>query len=132
MTSASILVVLIVAIAIGGLTGMVLGDSVNVFLLTLAAGFLGVIAAAIARNYVLVRLAGSGPDDSGIPGLVIIFSIVASIAGSLAAEDIGESILHLSPAMLGAFAGLLSAVLMIMLMVTYHMNPDKPSNRPYS
>ena len=132
MTSASILVVLIVAIMIGGITGMVLGGSVSVFVLVLAAGFLGVIAAAIARNYVLVRMAGSGPDDSGIPGVIVIFSAVASIAGSLAAEDIGESILQLSPAMLGAFAGLLSAVLMVMLMVTYHMNPDKPGNRPFS
>lgn len=132
MTSASILVVLIVATVIGGLTGMVLGVSVNVFILALAAGFLGVIAAAIARNYVLVRMAGSGPDDSGIPAAIVIFSAVASIAGSLAAEDISEEILHLSPGMIGAFAGLLSSVLMVMLMVTYHMNPDKPGNRPFS
>jgi len=129
MTSASILIVLIVATIVGALTGMVLADSVSVFALGLAAGFLGVIAAAIVRNYVLVRLASAGPDDSGIPGLVVIFSLVSSIAGSLAAEDIGESVLHLSDAMIGAFAGLLSAVLMIMLMVTYHMNPDKRGNR---
>ena len=129
MTSASILIVLIVATIVGSLTGMVLADSVSVFALGLAAGFLGVIAAAIVRNYVLVRLASAGPDDSGIPGLVVIFSLVSSIAGSLAAEDIGESVLHLSDAMIGAFAGLLSAVLMIMLMVTYHMNPDKRGNR---
>jgi len=38
MTSASILVVLIVAIVIGGMTGMVLGGSVSVFALALAAG----------------------------------------------------------------------------------------------
>jgi len=129
MTSASILIVLIVATIVGALTGMVLADSVSVFALGLAAGFLGVIAAAIVRNYVLVRLASAGPDDSGIPGLVVIFSLVSSIAGSLAAEDIGESVLHLSDAMIGAFAGLLSDVLMIMLMVTYHMNPDKRGNR---
>ena len=130
MTSASILIVLIVATVVGALTGMVLGDSVSVFALGLAAGFLGVIAAAIVRNYVLVRVASAGPDDSGIPGLVVIFSLVSSIAGSLAAEEIGERVLHLSTAMLGAFAGLLSAVLMSMLMVTYHMNPDKQGNRP--
>jgi hypothetical protein len=130
MTSASILIVLIVAIIIGGATGVVLGGSVDIIVLGLVAGFLGVIGAAIARNYVLVRMAGSGPDDSGIPGLIIVFSVVASIAGALAAEDIGESVLHLSPGMLGAFAGLLSSVLMVMLMVAYHMNPDKPGNRP--
>jgi hypothetical protein len=111
---------------------MVLGGSVSVFALALAAGFVGVIAAAIVRNYVLVRMASSGPDDSGIPGVIIVFSAVASIAGSLAAEDISESVLQLPPAMLGVFAGLLSGVLMTMLMVTYHMNPDKPGNRPFS
>jgi hypothetical protein len=132
MTSASILVVLIVAIVIGGITGMVLGGSVSVFVLALLSGFLAVIAAAVARNYVLVRIAGSGPDDSGIPVVIVVFAAVASIAGSLAAEDIGESVLHLSPAMLGAFAGLISSVLMVMLMATYHMNPDKPGNRRFS
>ena len=132
MTTASVLIVMIVATAVGGVIGMVLGGSVNVFVLATAAGFLGVLAAAIVRNYVLVRMAQSGPDDSGVPALVIVFSAVASIAGSLAAEEISEELLQFPPALLGAFAGLLSSVLMIMLMVTYHMNPDKPSNRPFS
>jgi hypothetical protein len=132
MTSASLLIVMIVATAVGGLTGMVLGDTVNAFFLAIAAGFVGVIAASIARNYILVRLARSGPDDSGIPGLIVVFSVVASIAGSLAAEEISDELLQFPPGLLGAFAGLLSSVLMIMLMVTYHMNPDKPSNRPFS
>jgi tellurite resistance protein TehA-like permease len=132
MTTASVLIVMIVATAVGGVIGMVLGGSVNVFVLATAAGFLGVLAAAIVRNYVLVRMAQSGPDDSGIPAVVIVFSAVASIAGSLAAEEISEELLQFPPALLGAFAGLLSSVLMIMLMVTYHMNPDKPSNRPFS
>ncbi len=132
MTTASILIVMIVATAVGGLIGMVVAGSVNVFVLATAAGFLGVLAAAIVRNYVLVRMAQSGPDDSGIPAVVIVFSAVASIAGSLAAHEISENLLQFPPALLGAFAGLLSSVLMIMLMVTYHMNPDKPSNRPFS
>ena len=129
MTSASVLIVLIVATVVGGLTGIVLENISSLFLLGLAAGFLGVIAAAVARNYVLVRVAGSGPDDSRIPGVVVVFSLVASIAGSLAAEDIGEFVLHLSSGMIGAFAGLLSAVLMIMLMVTYHLDRDKTANQ---
>ena len=79
-----------------------------------------------------MSIAKSGPDDSGIPGLVVIFSLVASFAGSLAAEDISERVLQLPPGLLGALAALISGVLMIMLMVTYHMNPDKPSNRRYS
>lgn len=132
MTSASALIVLIVATVVGGVVGLVLGDSGNLFVLALVAGFLGVIAAAIARNYVLVRLANAGPDDSGIPVLVIVFAAVSSVAGSLAAEDIGEYVLHLPGGLLGAFSGLLSAVLMIMLMVTYHMYPDKPGKKPFN
>jgi len=77
-------------------------------------------------------MAQSGPDDSGVPALVVVFSAVASIAGSLAAEEISEELLQFPPALLGAFGGLLSSVLMIMLMGTYHINPDKPSNRPFS
>jgi hypothetical protein len=129
MTSANILIVLIVATIVGGLVGVMLDSSVSVFTLALAAGFLGIIAAAVVRNYVLVKLASSGPDVSGVPSLVVVFSLVASIAGSLAAEDISETILHLDAGVLGAFAALLSSVLMVLLMVTYHMNPDKPSNR---
>ncbi len=132
MTSASILVVLIVAIVIGGITGLALGGSVSVFVLAFAAGFIGVVTAGIVRNYVLVRIVGSGPNDSGIPSLIVVFAAVASVAGSLAAEDISESLLHLSPAMVGAFVGLISSVLMVMLMVAYHMNSDKPGNRPFS
>ena len=132
MTTASVLIVMIVATVVGGVIGMVLGGSVNVFVLAIAAGFLGVIAAAIVRNYILVRVAHSGPDDSGIPAIIVVFSLVASVAGSLAAEELSDEVLQFPPALLGAFAGLLSSVLMVMLMVTYHMNPDKPGNRPFS
>ena len=132
MTTASVLIVMIVATVVGGIIGMVLGGSVNVFVLAITAGFLGVIASAIVRNYILVRVAQSGPDDSGIPAIIVVFSLVASVAGSLAAEELSDEILQFPPALLGAFAGLLSSVLMVMLMVTYHMNPDKPGNRPFS
>jgi len=107
---------------------MALSETVTVFVLGLAGGFLGVTGAAIVRNCILVRLGSWGSGDSGIPGLIVVFSLVASIAGSLAAEDIGESILHLPPAMIGGFAGLLSAILMVMLMTAYHMSPDKSRN----
>ena len=132
MTTASVLIVMIVATVVGGVIGMVLGGTLNVFVLAITAGFLGVIAAAIVRNYILVRVAQSGPDDSGIPAIIIVFSLVASVAGSLAAEELSDEVLQFPPALLGAFAGLLSSVLMVMLMVTYHMNPDKPGNRPFS
>ena len=130
MTSASLLIVLIVTTIVGGATGLVLGTLLPEMILALVAGFLGVITAAIVRNFIMVRVALVGPDDSGIPTVVVTFSIVASIAGSLAAHEITETLVIVSPTFLGALAGLISSVLTAMLMVTYHMFPDKPSNLP--
>ena len=127
MIEASLLVVTIVALLVGGLTGIVLGTTISGIAVALAAGFLGVIAATIARNVLVRRAMRVGPDDSGLPVVVIVFSVVASIAGSLAAAEITETI-PISTGMLGALSGLLSGMLMAMLMITYHMNPDKRRN----
>ena len=57
--------------------------------------------------------------------MLIVNAAIASIAGSLAAHDLmGFVGAQTSPALLGALAGLLSAVLMALLMITYHSNPD--------
>jgi hypothetical protein len=130
MTSASLIIVLFVTTVVGAITGLALGTSVPEMVLALAAGFLGVVASALVRNFVMVRVAKAGPDDSGIPLVIIVFSIVASIAGSLAAHEITETLVIISTTFLGALAGLISSVLMAMLMVTYHMFPDKPGNLP--
>ena len=82
MTSAMSLMVLVVAMIIGGLTGLLLGGSLSDFFVALAAGFLGVVGAAFARNYAAVHIIGSGYDDSRIPGLIIVYSAVASLLGS--------------------------------------------------
>jgi hypothetical protein len=129
VVSAGLLIVIIVSIIVGGLTGMALGSLLSGTVLAIIAGFLAVIASVAVRNLLMVRGAGAGPDDSGLPGLIIVFAIIASLAGSLSAEEITEHLLHLSQGMRGALAGLLSGVLMAMLMITYHMNPDKRSNR---
>ena len=129
MISASLLIVIVVAIIVGGLTGMVLGSSLSGIMLAVVAGLLSVIASIAVRNFIMVRGARTGPDDSGLPSLVIVFAIVASLAGGLAADEITSKVVELSQGMRGAFAGLLSAILMAMLMITYHMNPDKRGNR---
>src|SRR5215467_9225964 len=125
VVSASLLVVIIVSIIVGGLTGIALGNVLSGTALAIVAGFLAVIASVAVRNLLMVRGAGAGPDESGLPGLVIVFAIVASLAGSLSAEEITEKVVDLSQGMRGALAGLLSAILMAMLMITYRMNPHK-------
>ena len=128
MAEANVIVVLLVSTIVGGIVGVALGDVLSGLSLAVAAGFLGVIAAAIARNNVMTRWNKAGPDDSGIPMVIIVFSVVASLAGSMTAMEITRD-LTLRSGMIGILAGLISSVLMCMLMVTYHMNPDKRRNR---
>jgi ABC-type uncharacterized transport system permease subunit len=55
--------------------------------------------------------------------VLVVNAAIASIAGSLAAHDLAGIIADPpSSVIIGAFAGLLSAVLMAMLMITYHTN----------
>jgi uncharacterized membrane protein YeaQ/YmgE (transglycosylase-associated protein family) len=55
MTSASLLIVLIIGIIVGALTGLALGGSVGELPLTVIAGLLGTIIAAVVRNMIMVR-----------------------------------------------------------------------------
>lgn len=58
--------------------------------------------------------------------MLVINAAIASVAGSLAAHDlIGFVGAQTSPGLLGALAGLLSAVLMALLMITYHAHPSR-------
>lgn len=126
--SASIITLVIVAMAIGAGTGLI-ADAVGLGTrgIALVSGFVATIVASIARYTLVFMGAGAGADDRRVPMVVIVSAAVASIAGSLAAHDIAGSQFGLQvPALLGMFAGLLSAVLMAMLMITYHTNP-RPS-----
>ena len=126
MTSASLLIVIIVGTAVGALIGLAIGGGLDPLYLAIAAGFLGTIVGAIARNMIMVRGSGSGPDDSRTPTLVVVYSAVASLAGSAAAVEIARrSDLAGSSVWIGALAGLFSAILLAMLMITYHTNPGE-------
>jgi tellurite resistance protein TehA-like permease len=125
MTSASLLIVLIVGTVIGALTGLLLGGSLEALYLAIVAGFIGTIIAAIARNYIMVRGSGVGPDDSRTPVLVIVYSAVASLAGSSAAIEVTRLSEVSSAVWIGTLAGLFSSILLAMLMITYHTNPGE-------
>lgn len=126
MTSAKLLIVLVIGTAVGAVTGLAVGTSLGGLSLAVLAGFLGTILGAIARNLILSRGAGVGPDDSRTPVLVIVFAAVASLAAGAAALEVAQrSDLSDSPVWIGTLAGLFAAILMAMLMITYYTNPGE-------
>jgi hypothetical protein len=133
MTSASLLIVLIVGTAVGALTGLAAGSfSLGALTVALLAGFLGTTIGAAVRNFILARGAGVGPDDSRTPLLVIVYAVIASLAASAAAVELAQrSDLGDSRIWVGTLAGLIAAILMSMLLIMYHTKPgDMPTLRP--
>ena len=87
MTSANLLIVILVGAVVGALVGLALGGALTGFYLAVVAGFLATVIAGVARNEIMKR-AGAGPDDSKIPNLVLIYSAVASLGGSSLADEV--------------------------------------------
>ena len=122
MTSARLLLVLFVGTVVGALTGLVVGGGFGLTYLAILAGFLGCLTAVIVRN-----LVGLGPDDTKTPWVVTIYAIIASLAGSLAAKEVADFSLITAPGGIGGLAGLFAAMLLAMLLITYHTKPgDSP------
>ncbi len=126
MTSAGLLIVLVIGMAVGALTGLGIGSFLGALSVAIIAGFLGTVLGAVVRNFIIARGAGVGPDDSRTPLTVIIYAAIASLAASAAALEIAQrSDLGDSPVWIGTLAGLFAAILMAMLMITYHTNPGE-------
>jgi hypothetical protein len=128
MTSANLLIVVLVGAVVGAVVGLALGGALTGFYLAVVAGFLGTIVAGVARNEIMKR-SGAGPDDSQIPNLVLIYSAVASLGGSSLADELARLGGMDSPVWLGTLAGLFSCILLAMLMITYYLNPE--TGKPY-
>lgn len=127
VTTASLLVVLLVSTALGALTGLLLDGHLSPLLVAALAGLAGTIGAAIIRNTLLVDAWGAaGIEDPGTPAIVVTYAAIASLAGSLAADRLGLLIGWMPAIVLGSLSGLLSAVLFGLLMVTYRINPNEP------
>ena len=101
---------------------MALGGTLTGFYLAAVAGFLGTVIAGVARNEIMKR-SGTGPDDSKVPNLVLVYSAVASLGGSSLADEVVRISGIDSPVWLGMLAGLFSCILLAMLMITYYTNP---------
>jgi hypothetical protein len=124
MTSANLLIVLLVGTVVGALVGLGLGGLfANQWYLAIVAGFLGTIIAGIVRDFIARRGGGLGPDSSRTPVLVLVYSAIASLAGSSAAMEVAQQSHVTASAWVGTLAGLFSAILMAMLMITYHTQP---------
>jgi hypothetical protein len=125
VTSASLIVVILVAAAVGAVTGGLLDQiGMDRTLLAIIAGFVATSVAVVARNVLINRITGAGPDDSKIPMVVIVFILVSSLAGSLAGHEVIDDYREFySGIWIGTIAGLLSSVIMSMLMITYYINP---------
>jgi hypothetical protein len=127
MTSADLLIVLVVGTAVGALAGLAIGTDIGPLWVAVIAGFLGTIIGAIVRNFIISRGVGRRPDDASTPILVIIYAVIASLAGSTAALEISQqSDLADAPVWIGTLAGLFSAILMALLMIVYHTHPGEP------
>jgi hypothetical protein len=118
MLQAALLVILIVSVVVGGISGLALGGIMGGLPLALAASLLSLAAAWIAHELFVNR----GAVRPRRPMRVIAFSVVTSLIGSLSAIELTRD-LALRPGMTGAIAGLLAAVMMIMLLICYGWRP---------
>jgi hypothetical protein len=126
MTSANLLIVLLVGTVVGALAGLGLGDFFsNPWYLALVAGFLGTIVAALVRDFIVRRGGALGPDSSRIPALVLVYAVIASLAGSSAATEVAQQSDMTASVWVGTLAGLFSSILMSMLMIAYFTHPGE-------
>lgn len=120
MTSANLLVVLIVGTIVGALTGLVIDVGPSPLYVAFVAGIAAVIVASIARHFIL------GPFGTRTPALVVVYGVVTSLAASALAMEIARlSGLETSPVWIGTLAGLFSVIFMAMLLITYHAQPGE-------
>jgi hypothetical protein len=126
MTSANLLIVLLVGTVVGALAGLGLGDFFsNQWYLALVAGFIGTIVAALVRDFIVRRGGALGPDSSRIPALVLVYAVIASLAGSSAATEVAQQSDMTASVWVGTLAGLFSSILMSMLMIVYFTHPGE-------
>jgi len=124
VTSANLLLVILIGTVVGAVVGLGLGGIPNRLWLGIVSGFLATITAAGVREF-LIRRGLLGPKGATLPGMVILYAAIASIAGSAGAVEIDQASGFSSPVWIGALAGLFSTILMALLMITYHMVPGE-------
>lgn len=130
-TSASLIIVILIGAAVGAATGGFLeGVVVNKAWLAIISGFVATVIAGIIRNALIHGVSGAGPDASKVPGVVLTFAIIASLAGSLAAHEILDDYPDIyegatSGIWLGTVSGIFSCIIMAMMMITFYLHPRR-------
>jgi hypothetical protein len=125
MTTANLIVVLLVGTVVGALVGLGLGGLItDPLYLGIVSGFVATIVAGMIRNLLVTRGA-LGPKGSPLPVVVLLYAVIASIAGSAGAVEIDQATGLTSPVLIGTLAGLFSAILTALLMITYFMHPGE-------
>ena len=124
ITTVSLLVFIVVGTAVGALVGLFVSPIAHGQVLAIVAGLVGTIVATIARNVLVFWEIGAGPDEAAIPWVVLLYGVIASLAGSLAGYEIAALYEELLPLIIGGLAGLLSSILMGLIMIAYHMPKD--------
>jgi hypothetical protein len=120
VTTVSLLVVILVGTAVGAVIGLLLRGSIaHGVVLAVIAGLAATLVATLARNFLVSRKIGVGPDDVAVPTVILIYGLIASIAGSLAGLELARLLHEPFPVWTGALAGLFSSILMALLMIAY-------------
>jgi len=88
ITTVSLLVFIVVGTAVGALVGLFVSPIAHGQVLAIVAGLVGTIVATIARNVLVFWEIGVGPNEAVIPWLVLLYGVIASLAGSLAGYEI--------------------------------------------
>lgn len=122
LISASLIVVILTAIAVGALTGLILGDVVTGVTLALISAVLANLVAAVVRYVLLYRFSGAGSDEAKIPTVILVNGLIAAVAGGLAGHTLAIELQTPSPVWVGLLSGLVASILMALLMITYHHN----------
>ncbi len=140
MASISLIIILIVGSAVGAFTGMVIGGMIPELYLAMIAGVLATLVAGIVRNMIVSRVGmqpGSGGTpvlmmiysavaiDRRIPARIILYSALASLAGSAAAVQIARLGEVTSTVLTGTLAGLFAGILMAILLTLYDFRPSE-------
>src|SRR4029078_4602563 len=104
----------------------VIGRNIEPAAVAVISGFVATLSAVLLRNQLINRLSGVGPDSAKIPVVGGVFALIASLAGSLGAKELLDRAMgDYSMVWLGTLAGLFSAILMSLLLLTFLMNPEK-------
>ena len=127
----NLLIVLIVGSVVGTFTGLMLGGLVGGLYLAIIAGILATIVAGTVRNIRIPQLVNvylALDTSHQIPLPVIIYSAVASLAGSAAAVQVAAESGFTTSVAIPTLAGFFAGILMAILIVVYHMK-QPPTGR---